>query len=578
MNTSLPYHDPGIVTILIQTSFIFLLNIVNSVLDHTLYCGLLGQVLIGIAWGTPGAKWIPLHAEEVIVQLGYIGLVLLVYEGGLSTSFKSLKANFFLSIVVAITGITLPIALSFPLQGLAGASPLQAFAAGAALCSTSLGTTFTILSTSGLAATRLGVVLSSAAMMDDVVGLVMVQVISNLGGSATTIAPATIIRPILVSLAFAAMVPLACRFILKPATLLCNRHRERHLGGMAERVFCLRHTAFILHSAVLLALVTGASYAGTSNLFAAYIAGAVVSWWDDELPHPSHGGRTAMAADPTPSENQTTSPEPTMPPQRAQQSDDSVRPQQDSEPETAQSGKRETEGEKQRRRPSTPRKLTTGAQVYAAYYHQAVARILKPFFFASIGFSIPIRRLFAGRILWRGIVYTILMIIAKMACGLWLVRIPWPALIRNNLRSVKLKSRLPSLPHLWGKREKSTTTTPPPPTPVVPSPQSATSLSVPPIPPKPLSLYPPAILSLAMVARGEIGFLVSGLAESKGVFSPTSLPQDAPTDIFLITTLAIFLCTLISPLCVGLLVRRVKRLEGRRDRGATSVLGVWGVE
>ncbi|KAF2811439.1 Sodium/hydrogen exchanger [Mytilinidion resinicola] len=548
MNTSLPYHEPGIVTILIQTSFIFILNIVNSILDHTLYCGLLGQVLVGIAWGTPGANWISIHTEEVVVQLGYIGLILLVYEGGLSTSFKSLKANFLLSIAVAITGITLPIALSFSLQGLAGASPLQAFAAGAALCSTSLGTTFTILSTSGLAATRLGVVLSSAAMMDDIVGLVMVQVISNLGGSATTIAPATIIRPILVSLAFAAIVPFACRFVVRPATLLCNQHRECHPAGMTQRVLCLKHTAFIIHSAVLLALVTGASYAGTSNLFAAYIAGAVVSWWDDELPHPSHGGRTKIAADPAPRENQTTLLEPTMLQQRTQQST-----------------------------PAQPLQLTTGAQIYAAYFYQPVARVLKPFFFASIGFSIPISRLFASRILWRGIVYTIIMTIAKMVCGLWLVRIPWSAFVPSKLRAFKLKSKFPSLPHLWGKREK-TTTPPAASTPVAQSPQRATSPSVPPTPPKPLSLYPPAILSLAMVARGEIGFLVSALAESKGVFSPTSLPQDYPTDIFLITTLAIFLCTLVSPLCVGLLVRRVKRLEGRRERGATSVLGVWGVE
>jgi hypothetical protein len=78
---SLPYHEPGIVTILIQSSFLLLLNAVNSVLDRLVYCGLLGQVLLGIAWGTPGAKWLSVEAEEFIVQLGYLGLILLVYEG-----------------------------------------------------------------------------------------------------------------------------------------------------------------------------------------------------------------------------------------------------------------------------------------------------------------------------------------------------------------------------------------------------------------------------------------------------------------------------------------------------------------
>lgn len=77
--------------------------------------------------------------EQVIVQLGYLGLILLVYEGGLNTDFKFLKANAGLSVMVVLTGICLPIAFAFCLQSLASATPLQAFAAGAALCSTSSG-------------------------------------------------------------------------------------------------------------------------------------------------------------------------------------------------------------------------------------------------------------------------------------------------------------------------------------------------------------------------------------------------------------------------------------------------------
>ena len=78
---SLPYHEPAIDIILVQTSFLLLLNVANAALDRIVYCGLLGQVLVGIAWGTPGAKWLSTHMEEVIVQFGYIGLILLVFEG-----------------------------------------------------------------------------------------------------------------------------------------------------------------------------------------------------------------------------------------------------------------------------------------------------------------------------------------------------------------------------------------------------------------------------------------------------------------------------------------------------------------
>ena len=78
---SLPYHEPGIVTILTQSSFLLALNVVNYVLDNIVYCGLLGQVFLGVAWGSPGGQLLGQDAERLIVQLGYLGLLLIVYEG-----------------------------------------------------------------------------------------------------------------------------------------------------------------------------------------------------------------------------------------------------------------------------------------------------------------------------------------------------------------------------------------------------------------------------------------------------------------------------------------------------------------
>lgn len=186
---------------------------------------------------------------------------------------------------VALTGIAIPIGLSFLLQSLLGATPLQAFASGAALCSTSLGTTFTILRTSGLSSTRLGVVLTSAAMMDDVVGLIMVQVVSNIGdGDFDAI---TVIRPILVSVAFAVLIPIFCRVLIKPVTLKLNAIRENSPGLHVDALLSSRKTAFVIHTLILLTLVVGGTFAGTSALLAAYIAGATISWWDSDIQHPS---------------------------------------------------------------------------------------------------------------------------------------------------------------------------------------------------------------------------------------------------------------------------------------------------
>lgn len=86
VEVALPYHEPGIVTILILAAFLLFLNLVNSIVDRITYVGLLGQIVLGIAWGTPGTKWLGRDVESVIVNIGYLGLLLLVYEGRVFSS------------------------------------------------------------------------------------------------------------------------------------------------------------------------------------------------------------------------------------------------------------------------------------------------------------------------------------------------------------------------------------------------------------------------------------------------------------------------------------------------------------
>ena len=365
-SSTLPYHEPGIVDILILSSFLLLLNVVNSIIDRYIFCGLIGQILIGIAWGIPGAAWLSIPLQETITELGYLGLLLLVFEGGLSTSCAALKSNLLLSVAVASTGILMPMALSFSLIGIANATPLQAFAAGAALCSTSLGTTFTLLSSSGLVTSRLGVVLSSAAMLDDVVGLVMVQIISNLGTSSS-FGAVTVVRPILVSTAFATLVPAACLFILKPFIHSTFFFRQRSILKWMQHASNRSQGAFIVHVLLLIAFVAAANYAGTSNLFTAYLAGAIISWWDSEdaatrqthnddlhIPVPA----TASVTDRRESRSMSPTPEQSL---------------------TGVNEKEKKVMDEQHENNEIP----TGSKLYIEFFGSVVHRILKPFFFVS---------------------------------------------------------------------------------------------------------------------------------------------------------------------------------------------------
>lgn len=250
-----------------------------------------------------------------------------------------------------MTGIALPLGLSFVLQSLTGATPLQAFASGAALCSTSLGTTFTVLGSSGLVSSRLGVVLTSAAMMDDVVGLVMVQIISNLGGSKASISAVTIVRPLLVSIAFAVCAPIICFFIVRPMTLWLNKTRHESPTGYLNKLLTKTNTAWIIHTLTLVGSIAGSTYAGTSNLFASYIAGACISWWDAEIPHPVL---------------ETCVPE-------SVQVEGAPRAEQDRTPVESKTHTME------------PPNLL-GLYVFERYYKQPLDKILRPFFFVCIPF------------------------------------------------------------------------------------------------------------------------------------------------------------------------------------------------
>ena len=86
-----------------------------------------------------------------------------------------------------------------------------------------------------------------------------------------------------------------------------------------------------------------------------------------------------------------------------------------------------------------------------------------------------------------------------------------------------------------------------------------------------------------MMARGEIGFLIAALAESTGTFvsrnDESANQGDSDSKIYLVAIWAIVICTVIGPVSVGLLVKRVKKLQRqRREHGdGEDPLEMWGV-
>ncbi|CUS22495.1 LAQU0S05e06678g1_1 [Lachancea quebecensis] len=552
---ALSYHEPDVLAILILASFLLILNVVGWALDNLIYCGLLGQIFIGVAWGSPGGNWLSLSIQQAVVQLGYLGLILLVYEGGLSTNIRAMKSDFLLSAFLALTGIVAPIGMSFVLMSLAHATPIQSFAAGASLCSTSLGTTLTVLKVSGLKQSRLGVVLTCAAMLDDVVGLVMAQIISNLGGEKPFSA-AIVLRPILVSIAFSTFVPLGCKFLVRPLARVFPTAPLRITRPFLNK----EQTSFLVHTLILLGFVVGSSYAGTSNLYAAYLAGASISWYDDEVNKGTFARVPASNLDGNGTgrlffskmDQKTTIATQVQKIYRRFVKPQSLRDiQERSHPAVPRCGSTnsislsvnnknlevkqcdfnasDTGLEASQAQTCPHAENASGLQIWDTYYEPTLSTVLKPFFFASIGFSIPISKMFNGSVVWRGVVYAIMMTAGKFICGAWLIR---SACFKRFMSNIDKSNRLLH-------------------------------------PPVVRSLIAPSILGYAMVSRGEIGFLISALAESRGIFT---------SEQYFIVTWAIVLCTILGPVMVGFLtskVGKIRDVEGLSAGEENDPMGIW---
>jgi len=81
------------------------------------------------------------------------------------------------------------------------------------------------------------------------------------------------------------------------------------------------------------------------------------------------------------------------------------------------------------------------------------------------------------------------------------------------------------------------------------------------------NFYPAFLLGLAMTTRGEIGFLIAAIAQTSGV--------SGPAEVYLVVMWAILLCTLVGPLAVGVVVRRINRVV-KTTGGRKEILGEWG--
>jgi Kef-type K+ transport system membrane component KefB len=120
--------------------------------------------------------------SEVISVLSEIGVIILLFEIGLESSLTELLKVGSQAAMVAVVGVAAPFA-----GGVLGmiyifhAPPIAAIFAAAALTATSIGITAKVLSQIGRINTPEGQIIIGAAILDDILGLIVLAVVSGLG-------------------------------------------------------------------------------------------------------------------------------------------------------------------------------------------------------------------------------------------------------------------------------------------------------------------------------------------------------------------------------------------------------------
>ena len=147
---------------------------------------LVGEIVVGMLLGPSGlVPTLPGYAVRAVFLVGEMGLVLLVMEGGLSVDVPSLRRVGVVACVIAVAGTALPIALGTAFMVAAGFDATTGVVAGTALSSTSIGMATRLMATFDELSTPLGALVCVAAMVDDVLSLVILAIISEgLGGTS----------------------------------------------------------------------------------------------------------------------------------------------------------------------------------------------------------------------------------------------------------------------------------------------------------------------------------------------------------------------------------------------------------
>ena len=218
----------------------------------------LGELVAGVLLG-PGVFSVIDPGDPVISALGGLGVVILLFEIGLHTDLKSLRAVGKEAFTVAAVGVVMPFVGGFFAVKALGFTTLQALVAGAALTATSVGISARTLRDVGRLDTREGQVVLGAAVIDDLIGLIILGVISGVA-AGEAITGWSVSRLTALAIGFVAVALTLGSLAVPPIFRVVERLRTTGALGLIALAFALLMAALAEVSGS--AMIVGALAAG----------------------------------------------------------------------------------------------------------------------------------------------------------------------------------------------------------------------------------------------------------------------------------------------------------------------------
>lgn len=222
---------------------------------------IVGQMLAGVLIGPGGFGWI--QPGETLHALSELGVMFLLFQVGLHVRAAELKRIGPAAFLVAVAGVVLPFGAGWGILAWFGSKPIEAVFMGAAMVATSVGITAQVLQADGLLHLRASRVILVAAVIDDVLGLLVLAVVSSLAKGPVNYLDLGLTAALAIGL-----VLVVVQFGSRAAEHVVPRVRESMRSSESD---------FAIAISLLFGLAALAMVAGVAAIVGAFLAGMVLA-------------------------------------------------------------------------------------------------------------------------------------------------------------------------------------------------------------------------------------------------------------------------------------------------------------